>query len=75
VVSAEKRNRTWVMRIEGERRRRYTIEADLRAMRRPFRPCRLRANRRRARFRYQDGVLRTTVTGRRIRLEARPCRR
>ena len=77
VVSSEKRRRRWVMRIEGKQRRRYTVEAALGTLRRPFRPCRIRANRRPVRFTYDrsTSVLRFTATGRRIRIETRACRR
>ena len=76
VVSAEKRNGTWVLRIEGARRRRYEVQAAFGAMRRPFRACTARANGRRVRLTRSDGgrLIRTTVSGRRVRLEVRACR-
>ncbi|HEX2086001.1 MAG TPA: TIM-barrel domain-containing protein [Solirubrobacteraceae bacterium] len=71
VVSSEKRRRTWVLRIEGARRRTYAVQAGLGTLRRPFRPCAVRANRRRVRFTARGGVLRFAVRGRRVRVEAR----
>jgi hypothetical protein len=79
VVSSEKRGRRWVLRIEGARRRTYSVQAALRALRRPFRPCAVRVatiGRRSARlprraWAYRRGVLRLAVTGRRLRVEVR----
>jgi hypothetical protein len=73
VVSSEKRRRRWVLRIEGTRWRRYDVEVALGALRRPFRPCRVRANRRPVRFTVREGVLRFAVRGRRVRVETRGC--
>jgi hypothetical protein len=66
VVSSEKRGRRWVLRIDGRQRRRYDVQVALGTLRRPFRPCRART---------KNGVTRFAVTGRRIRVELRPCRR
>jgi alpha-glucosidase len=77
VVSSEKRGRRWVLRIEGERRRTYGVQAALGALRRPFRPCAVVANRRRLPRRawsFAGGVLRFAVRGRRLRAEVRGCR-
>src|SRR4051812_269843 len=76
VVSAEKRNRTWVLRIEGTRRRRYDVQAAFGATRRAFRACSARANGRRVRLARRDGgrSIRASVKGRRVRLEVRACR-
>ena len=71
VVSSEKRRRRWVLRVTGERSRRYEVEAALGTLRRPFRPCRVTAARKRRRFTYRDGVLRFAFTGRAVRVEVR----
>jgi alpha-glucosidase (family GH31 glycosyl hydrolase) len=79
VVSSEKRRRRWVLRIEGAGRRTYSVQAALGALRRPFRPCSLRVatiGRRSKRlprraWSYRRGVLRASVTGKRLRVEVR----
>ncbi|HEV2812647.1 MAG TPA: TIM-barrel domain-containing protein [Solirubrobacteraceae bacterium] len=88
VVSSEKRRRRWVLRLEGERRRTWAVQAALGSLRRPFRPCSVtvvglragstragRAKRRRVPFRAEGDVLRFEVRGRRLRVEASACRR
>jgi sulfoquinovosidase len=83
VVSSEKRRRVWVMRIEGARSRTYGVQAALGALRRPFRPCAVyagrdpRARRRvhRGAWSFRDGVFRTSLRGRKLRLEVRACRK
>ena len=40
LVSRERRG-SWTLRIEGRRKRRYSIEATMATLRRPFRPCRV----------------------------------
>ncbi len=88
VVSSEKRGRRWVLRIEGSRTRRYAVQAALGSLRRPFRPCSVkattlragstragRAARRRVRFTATGGVTRFEVRGRRLRVEVRGCAR
>ncbi len=41
-VSSLEKNRIWTLRIRGALRRTYRVQASLRTMRRPFRPCRVR---------------------------------
>ncbi|HEV3001996.1 MAG TPA: TIM-barrel domain-containing protein [Solirubrobacteraceae bacterium] len=72
VVSAERRGRRWVLRLAGERRRRWEVEATVLTLRRPFRPCAVLARGRRlARWSYARGVVRFAVRGRRVRVEVR----
>ena len=40
LVSRERRG-SWTLRIEGRRKRRYSIDATMATLRRPFRPCRV----------------------------------
>jgi alpha-glucosidase (family GH31 glycosyl hydrolase) len=78
VVSSERRGRRWVLRITGARRRAFAVQAALGTLRRPFRPCRVRAGRRvlpRRAWTWRDGVLRFTVRGRALRVDVRGCRR
>jgi sulfoquinovosidase len=56
--------RRWQLRIRAPRRQRIALQAAMSAMRRPFRPCRLKLNRRRlrrGRWRYDPGTQVLTV--------------
>ncbi|MDX6698778.1 MAG: hypothetical protein QOE65_2175 [Solirubrobacteraceae bacterium] len=81
LASAESRHiarRGWTLRIDGARRRTYSIEASLATLRRPFVPCVVRAGTRalpRAQWSYDraTGVLRAQVSAVRTSLSVRPC--
>ena len=67
----ELRGGGWTLRVRGARRRTYTLEAALSALRRPFVPCRVRVGRRVLRGWSHDRrtrVLRLRFTARRARL-------
>ncbi len=66
----------WTLSLRAGRRTRWTIEASLGSLRRPFRPCAVVARGGRlARWRYhrRTRVLRATLTTRRGRLVVSPC--
>ena len=66
----------WTLSLRSTRRTRWTIQASLGSLRRPFRPCGVAARRGRlARWRYhrRTRVLRATLTARRGRLLVRAC--
>ena len=65
--------RGWELRIRGERRRRYSVQASLATLRRPFTPCRVRGADR-WRFDTATQVLHARVRAKRARLVARACR-
>jgi alpha-glucosidase (family GH31 glycosyl hydrolase) len=68
----------WELAISSTRTRRWEIEASLDALRRPFRPCAVRAaGGRLGRWRFDraTGVLHATFTARRGRLMVRSCGR
>jgi alpha-glucosidase (family GH31 glycosyl hydrolase) len=76
VTSRERSRRRWALRIEGERSRRWEVQATVKSLRRPFRPCAVRVGKRRVRFAYERGVLRFAVRGKRVAVEVRGrCRR
>jgi Glycosyl hydrolases family 31/Galactose mutarotase-like len=68
----------WRLDLRSRRTRRWTIEASLATLRRPFRPCAAEAQGgrlRRWRYDRRARVLRATFTTRRGSLTARPCGR
>jgi hypothetical protein len=65
IVSREGR-RKLTLRIRGKRRRTYSAQISMRTLRRPFRPCGVRYNRR-------TGVARVTLKGRRVSATLKPC--
>ena len=68
--------REWTLDVESTRKRRWTIEASLATLRRPFRPCHVRAEDGQAgrwRFDHRAGVLRVTLDTRQGRLLVRAC--
>jgi hypothetical protein len=67
----ERSRRRWSLRIEGDRRRRWAVEATVKSLLRPFRPCSVRAGGKRVRFAYERGVLRFAVRARRVTVEVR----
>lgn len=80
LASAERRRggRGWTLRIDGARRRTYSIEASLATLRRPFVPCRVTANgrplpRRAWSHDATTGVLRAQLTATDANLAVRPC--
>ena len=77
--SEGRRRRAWTLGVKDTRRRTYTVEASLRTLRRPFRPCRVTVagrplSRRRWSYERSTGVLRARFGARRARLVVRPCR-
>ncbi len=73
--SIERRGR-WVLRVRSARRQRLELQASLLTLRRPFVPRELLVNGRRLKrsawsYSRATGVLRTTLRGARVRLEAR----
>jgi hypothetical protein len=74
--SRERRGR-WELSINSRTRRRWAIQASLATLRRPFRPCRVRAGGARLhgwRFDRRSRVLRATLTTRRGRLAVTACK-
>ena len=74
------RRRGWKLRIAGHKRRRYSLEASLATLRRPFRPCRVtvkgrRVSRRRWSYKRSARLLRVKVRVGRATLTVRPCSR
>jgi alpha-D-xyloside xylohydrolase len=70
--------RGWALSFRGSRRQRWTIEASLATLQRPFRPCAVAAAGGRLAnwsFDRRTRVLRATLTTRGGRLVARPCGR
>jgi hypothetical protein len=65
VMSEERSGRRWRLRLTGAQRRRWEVEATVKSLQRPFRPCAVRAGRRRVRFAYERGVIRFAVRARR----------
>jgi len=68
----------WTLAVRAERRSTVTLEASLRTLSAPFEPCAVLVNRRHLpddawSFDPSTGVLRTTVEGRSIRVEAQAC--
>jgi alpha-glucosidase len=77
-LRSDERTGQWRLAIEGHRTRTYSIEASLRTLRRPFRPCRLALNGRMLpggswRFERDTGVLRTQFEARRATLAVQGC--
>ena len=72
LASSEGRGR-WTLRVRGTRSRTYRLQASLRALRRPFTPCRVRGARS-WRYDARTGVLRATLRGRRPVLRVARCR-
>lgn len=77
-LRSDERTGQWRLTIEGHRTRTYSIEASLRTLRRPFRPCRLALNGRTLpggswRFERDTGVLRTQFEARRAPLAVQGC--
>jgi alpha-glucosidase (family GH31 glycosyl hydrolase) len=77
IRSIERRGR-WRLRIAGKMRRRYDLQASMKTLRRPLRPCRLEVDGReleprRWRFERSTGVLRARFAGRRPTLTAIGC--
>jgi alpha-glucosidase (family GH31 glycosyl hydrolase) len=75
LASRERRGR-WDLTIRGKRARRYSLQASLATLRRPFRPCSVTALGRSVPFRYhrRTRVLRATFRVRRGTLSVRRCR-
>ena len=75
IVSRARRNH-WRLTVRGERRRRYSVQASLATLRRPFRPCSVTVGRRPVRFRYRHRtrVLRARFRVRRGTLRVERCR-
>ena len=68
--------RRWVLRVSARRSMRWSIEASMRTLRRPFRPRRVLVrgrvlSRRRWSYNRRSGVLRVAVRGARVRLDVR----
>jgi len=68
--------RRWVLRVRARRSMRWSIEASMRTLRRPFRPRRVLVrgrvlSRRRWSYNRRSGVLRVAVRGARVRLDVR----
>jgi alpha-glucosidase (family GH31 glycosyl hydrolase) len=74
LVSREGRGK-WLLTVRGERRRRYSVQASLATLRRPFRPCSATVRGRRVPFRYsrRTCVLRMTFATRRATATVRAC--
>ncbi len=73
--SLERRGR-WVLRVRARRSMRWSVEASMRTLRRPFRPRRVLSRgrvlpRRRWSYDRRSGVLRVSVRGARVRLDVR----
>ena len=68
--------RRWTLTIRGTRKRVYSLEASMRSLRRPFRPCRVTVGGRRRKHSYDaaSGVLRVRFAARRAKLIATRCR-
>jgi alpha-D-xyloside xylohydrolase len=67
---------SWTLRIRGDRRRRYRLEAVLRALRDPFRPCAVSVDGRALaprRWSLDRGVLKARFDGSRARLVVSSC--
>ena len=82
VASIERsaRRGRWSLKITGPHRRAYPVQATLATLNRPFRPCTVHVNGKRLRrgrggWKLDDGVLRFTARGKRVRAEVRGCRR
>jgi alpha-glucosidase (family GH31 glycosyl hydrolase) len=76
VLSAREGERSWTLSVRSRRVRRWTLQASLATLRRPFRPCEVSAARGRLggwRFDRRTRVLRATLLGRRARLQVRGC--
>ena len=58
--------RKLTLRIRGKRRRKYSSQISMRTLKRPFRPCGVRYDR-------KTGVARVTLRGRRVTATLRPC--
>jgi hypothetical protein len=74
--SVETRGR-WALKLRGARTRRYTIQASLATLRRPFTPCAVTVANKRVRFRYdrRKRVLRTQAKLRDGVVAVRACKR
>ena len=75
-VRSRETRRGWVLGVRGRIKRRYSVEASLTALRRPFRPCAVRLRGRRLprsawSYRRRSQVLRVTFRARTARLVAR----
>jgi hypothetical protein len=75
-VRSRESARGWALGLRGRRARRYSVEASLATLRRPFRPCAVRVRGRRlprSRWSYDRGtrVLRATFRARNGRLIVR----
>jgi hypothetical protein len=64
----------WRLTVRGKRKRRYTLQASLGTLRRPFKPCGLRAAGRPLKWTYRARVLRARFTLRRGAVTASRCR-
>jgi alpha-glucosidase (family GH31 glycosyl hydrolase) len=75
-VRSHERRRNWTLRIRGDRRRRYRLEAVLGALHDPFRPCAVSVDGRALaprRWSLDGGVLKARFDGRRVRLVVSSC--
>jgi hypothetical protein len=76
LVSREGRGR-WTLTIGGKRKRTWGIAASMATLKRPFRPCSVRAGGkpvRKWRWLEKERVLRVMVKGRAVTLDVRACR-
>jgi alpha-glucosidase (family GH31 glycosyl hydrolase) len=76
VLRSREGRRSWTLSIRAKRRTRWTIEASLATLRRPFRPCAIEVEGGtvpRRRFLPRSAVLRLTFVARRGRLGVRGC--
>jgi alpha-D-xyloside xylohydrolase len=75
-VRSHERRRSWTLRIRGDRRRSYQLQAVLASLEHPFRPCGVSLDGRPLaprRWSFDDGVLNARLDGRRVRLVVSAC--